>query len=103
MKLDARYTLETDDGSFIYVRSKGIFKPKEAFRSAATGPPINIAQDDAEWFTRLQFEANEGPYEWMNFIFAIGVLTMHEGNIIIDAYRLTNFGWGDDPPVPARS
>lgn len=103
MKLDARYTLQTDSGSFIYVRSKGIFNPDELFRSAATGSPTNITQDDTEWFTRLQFEANEGPYEWMNFIFAIGVLTMHEGNIIIDAYRLTNFGGRDDVAVPAGS
>lgn len=99
MKLDARYTLKTDDGNLIYVRFKGIYHPGPSLPSSA-GPPANVTQDQAEWFTRLQFEANEGPYEWMNFVFAIGVLTMHEGNIIIDAYRLTNFGGRETFPVP---
>ncbi|CAD0093168.1 unnamed protein product [Aureobasidium vineae] len=89
MRLDARYTLKTDDGHYIYIRSKGIFKP---------GPGVNIdpetrtrmTQDEVEWFTRLQFEASE-PYDWMNSVFGIGVLAMDESKILIDAYELTNF------------
>ncbi|THV70029.1 hypothetical protein D6D19_01682 [Aureobasidium pullulans] len=89
MRLDARYTLKTDDGHCIYVRSKGIFKP---------GPGVDInpatrtrmTQDEVEWFTRLQFEAS-GPYDWMNSVFGIGVLAMDESKILIDAYELTNF------------
>ncbi|KAI5236367.1 hypothetical protein E4T43_08666 [Aureobasidium subglaciale] len=89
MRLDARYTLKTDDGHYIYVRSKGIFKP---------GPGVDIeprtrtrmTQDEVEWFTRLQLEAS-GPYDWMNSIFGIGVLAMEDNKILIDAYELTNF------------
>jgi len=89
MRLDARYTLKTDDGHYIYIRSKGIFKP---------GPGVDIdpatrtrmTQDEVEWFTRLQFEAS-GPYDWMNSVFGIGVLAMDESKILIDAYELTNF------------
>ena len=91
MRLDARYTLKTSDGYHIYVRSKGIFQPEPSLSTNEASPPSNFAQDQADWFTRLQFEASEGPYEWMNFVFAIGVLTMHDGRIIIDAYKLTNF------------
>lgn len=50
-----------------------------------------MSQSDVDWFTRLQFDAGPGPYNWMNGVFGIGVLSMHEGRIIIDAYRLTNF------------
>lgn len=103
MKLDARYTLKTDDGSLIFVKSKGIYHPEPSLQSSTAGPPTNVTQNQAEWFTRLQFEANEGPFEWMNFIFAVGVLTMHEGDIIIDAYRLTNFGGRDTFPSPVPS
>lgn len=89
MKLNARYTLKTDDGHYIYVVSKGVFKP---------GPGVDInpatrtrmTQDEVEWFTRLQFEAS-GPYDWMNSVFGIGVLAMDESRILIDAYELTNF------------
>jgi hypothetical protein len=91
MKLDARYTLKTSDGYHIYVRSKGIYQPEPSLSSNDGSPPLNVTQDQADWFTRLQFEASEGPYDWMNFVFAVGVLTMHEGNIVIDAYKLTNF------------
>lgn len=90
MRLDARYTLKTEQGDLIYVRSKGIFNPKEPYRSSAEGAGADISQDQAEWFTRLQFEVGKGSYEWLNSIFAIGVLTMHKGKILIDAYSLTN-------------
>lgn len=97
MRLDARYTLRTHDGHFIDVRSKGTFVPHEDdFLSA--GIPEQVTQEDVEWFTRLQFSAGPGPYNWLNNIMAIGVLAMHERKIIIDAYRVTNF-----PGSPARN
>ena len=90
MRLDARYTLRTDDGHYVYIRSKGVFKPGPG------KPPVppnqtNITQDEVDWFTRLQFETGSGPYEWLNDLFAIGVLAMHDGRILIDAYEVTNF------------
>ena len=99
MRLDARYTLKTNDGYHVYVRSKGIYQPDASLSSKGAPPPTDITQDQADWFTRLQFEASEGPYEWMNFVFAVGVLSMHEGKIVIDAYKLTNFpGRGTSTP-----
>lgn len=90
MQLDARYTLTTDDGHFIYVRSKGIFAPRDE-SLFANGRPDDIGQSDVDWFTRLQFDAGPGPYNWMNGIFAIGVLSKQEKRINIDAYQVTNF------------
>lgn len=90
MRLDARYTLKTDDGHFIYVRSKGIFAPIDE-NLFANGRPDDISQSDVDWFTRLQFDAGPGPYNWMNGIFAIGVLSKQDKRINIDAYQLTNF------------
>ncbi|KAF7190938.1 hypothetical protein HII31_08097 [Pseudocercospora fuligena] len=96
MRLDARYTLKTDDGHYIFVKSKGIFAPRED-GFLAKRDPANMSQDDVEWFTRLQFETDSGPYNWMNSIMAIGVLSMCDKKIIIDAYRVTNF-----PGLPAK-
>jgi hypothetical protein len=88
MWLDARYTFRTDDGHLIYVKSKGVFFPQsEDFIRHE-----NMSQSEVDWLTRLQFEADgAGPYNWMNGIFAVGVLAMHKRKIIIDAYRMTNF------------
>lgn len=90
MRLNARYTLKTHDGHFIYVRSKGVFAPRTEDLPARGGPPRTISQSQVDWFTRLQFDTGPGPYSWMNGMFAIGVLSMHEGRINIDAYRVTN-------------
>lgn len=52
-----------------------------------------ITQDDAEYFTHITFEAAGGgsPYDWMNSVIAVGVMTMFEGKPVIDCYSLTNF------------
>lgn len=96
MRLDARYTLKTDDGHYIFVKSKGIFSSRE-HGFLAKRDLADMTQDDVEWFTRLQFETDSGPYNWMNSVMALGVLSMSDKKIIIDAYRVTNF-----PGLPPR-
>jgi hypothetical protein len=64
MRLDARYTLKTNDGHFIYVQSKGIFSPRDSDFSSKD-EPRTMSQQDVEWFTRLEFETGPGPYNWM--------------------------------------
>ncbi|KAH8688408.1 hypothetical protein BGZ61DRAFT_494501 [Ilyonectria robusta] len=90
-RLNANYTLRTDDGFYILVQATGIFR---------TGPGVanevvdkkTVSQDDVEYFTNIKFEAPGGsPYGWMNGIVAMGVMTMWEGKPVIDCYRLTNF------------
>ncbi|CZT15863.1 uncharacterized protein RCC_01701 [Ramularia collo-cygni] len=88
-KLDARYTLKTDDGCLIYVKSKGIYHPGHELQESPDSTEVH--QSQADWFTRIQFEAGAGPYEWLNYIFAVGVFSMHEGKIIIDVFKMTNF------------
>ncbi|KAF0318177.1 hypothetical protein GQ607_014545 [Colletotrichum asianum] len=88
-RLNARYTLQTNDGVFILVNAHGIYRsgPGQTEKLTPTA-----SQDDVEYFTHITFEAPGGsPYDWMNGVFAIGVMTMFEGKPIIDCYRLTNF------------
>lgn len=95
MRLNARYTVKTDDGHYLYIKAKGIFNAgpnqSEPILSESRPPPENISQDEVEWFTHLNIEAGPGPYHWLNSVIAIGVLAMHEKKIVIDAYRITNF------------
>ncbi|KAK2035600.1 hypothetical protein LX32DRAFT_633353 [Colletotrichum zoysiae] len=88
-RLNARYTLETDDGIFILVSAKGVFNtgPQQEVK-----PPRTVSQDDVEYFTHIRFEApGNSHYSWMNAIVAVGVMAMFEGKPVIDCYRLTNF------------
>ncbi|UQC90402.1 uncharacterized protein CLUP02_15932 [Colletotrichum lupini] len=81
---------KTDDGVFILVNAQGVFRtgPGRTDKS----PRSSISQDDVEYFTHIRFEAPGGsPYDWMNAVVALGVMTMFEGRPIIDCYRLTNF------------
>jgi hypothetical protein len=94
-RLDARYAMQTDDGYYIYIRSRGIFTPgpnKTPADQAAAREEEKMSQDDVEYFTNLTFEADgDGPYNWMNEIFCVGTLQGVDGKVVIDAWRLTNF------------
>lgn len=101
MKLDARYTIRTDDSHYLYIQAKGVFSNGPGRPGPLVGPAapplVNLTQDQVEWFTHINIEAGPGPYHWLNSILAVGVLAMHEKKIIIDAYLLTNF-----PGLPPR-
>lgn len=94
-RLNARYTLKTDDGHFILVNAVGTSAAGPEARDLAAARragPLTVSQDDAEYFTHITFEAaGESPYGWMNSVVAVGVMTMVEGKPVIDCYRLTNF------------
>jgi hypothetical protein len=70
---DARYLLEMDDGSIIYLQNRG-------FRWANT-PEIaakmtrNEPADPSEYYMRVspKFDAPEGPYGWMGKYVFVGV------------------------------
>jgi hypothetical protein len=68
---DARYNIQTDDGTCIYVRTDG---PTQA---------------DGRTLLRGRFEtATSGTYNWLNDVVAVGVLTRNgtEG-VVIDMWE----------------
>jgi hypothetical protein len=70
---DARYNIQTDDGTWIYVQTEG---PTQA---------------DGRTLLRGKFEtATNGTYNWLNDVVAVGVLTRNgtEG-VIIDMWQVT--------------
>lgn len=109
MTLDARYTVKTDDGSYLYVHAHGLYRPgpgtEYATRVAANPrarPPPTVTQKDVEFFSHLRVEAGPGRYNWLNGLVCVGVMTCEDDRIIIDAYYLTNFPGMKPDDVMAR-
>ncbi|KAJ5675543.1 hypothetical protein N7462_008440 [Penicillium macrosclerotiorum] len=98
MKLDARYTVQTTDGHYIYVRAHGLYRPgpgtdygKQVAEDWRRPPKAVVTQDDVEFFSHLRLEAGPGPYNWLNGLVCLGVMVCEDEKIWIDAYHLTNF------------
>lgn len=92
-KLDARYTIKTNDGHHIFVQARGLFRPGPGIEfSQPDSIDVDYTQDEVEYFTHITFEAaGNSPYNWMNGIVAIGALQSFGGAAVIDCWRLTNF------------
>ncbi|KAL3457550.1 hypothetical protein BJX64DRAFT_293040 [Aspergillus heterothallicus] len=97
MTLDARYTIKTVDGQYLFVQAHGLYRPgpgteyaKQVSADPNMRPPATVTQDDVEFFSHLRIEG-AGKYNWLNGLVCIGVMTCVEDRIIIDAYYLTNF------------
>ncbi|KAL4994090.1 hypothetical protein BDV10DRAFT_197813 [Aspergillus recurvatus] len=102
MTLDARYTIKTTDGHYLFVQAHGLYRPgprteyaRQVTANPQMPPPKTVTQDDVEFFSHLRIEA-AGEYNWLNGLICVGVMSCEEDRIIIDAYYLTNFN-GDGP------
>ena len=86
-ELDARYTLETDDGALIYINNWGL----------RHGPPGVIARlragervDPSEYYFRTTpiFETGAAGYAWLNGIIAVAVGERRADAVIITVYEV---------------
>jgi hypothetical protein len=69
-ELDARYTLETNDGALIYVRNRGYrHGPADVINKLASGQVV----DPALYYMRTtpRFETGEARYAWLNRIVCV--------------------------------
>ena len=69
--LDARYTLQTDDGALIYVRNEGYrHGPAEVIARVAAGEAV----DPALYYMRTTpwFETGDARYAWLNRVVCVG-------------------------------
>ena len=96
--LDARYVARTTDGEYLYINAKGQYRPgpgteysRAVNHNREEQMPMNVTQDDVEFFSHLTIEAGHGKYNWLNGLVVLGVMTCVGRRIIIDAYYLTNF------------
>ena len=68
--LEARYTLRTQDGAFVYVRNRGVRSgPPEVLARLRAGEPV----EPASYYFRTTptFETGAPPYAWLNDLVAV--------------------------------
>jgi hypothetical protein len=87
-ELEARYTLQTDDGALIYVLNQGIRSgSKEVMGRLAKGEKV----DPGEYYfrTRPVFETGAPKYQWLHRILAVATGERLPEEVIITVYEVT--------------
>jgi hypothetical protein len=87
VEVDARYTLETHDGSLIYIRNWGLrHGPPEVIRRLTAGKEV----DASEYYFRTTpvFETAAAEYAWLNGIVCVAVGERRADAVIITAYEV---------------
>lgn len=93
--LESRYTILADDETPILVDAKGLFNLDPSASQARDGSSAG-SRDRRDSFSRLTYSAPaNSPYSWMNSIVAIGVMTVWDGKIVNDAYRVETISLED--------
>jgi hypothetical protein len=87
-EVEARYTLETDDGALIYVSNWGLrHGPREVMERLAAGEKV----DPSEYYFRTTpiFETGSPHYQWLNSLVAIAAGQRLANEVIITVYEVT--------------
>jgi hypothetical protein len=85
--LDARYTLETEDGALIYVRNHGLrHGPPEVLRRLAAGEPV----DPSSYYMRTTplFETGDARYAWLNRIVCVASGTRRPSAVELEVFEV---------------
>lgn len=93
--LESRYTIIADDETAIVVDAKGLFShdPSAPQTGVRNSPG---SQDKRDSFSRLTYRAPKySSYSWMNSIVAIGVMSIWDGKVVNDAYRVETISLDD--------
>ena len=87
-ELEARYTLETDDGALIYVLNRGIRSgSKEVMGRLARGEKVH----PSEYYFRTApvFETGAQKYQWLHRIVTVATGERLPEEVIITVYEVT--------------
>jgi hypothetical protein len=86
-QLEARYTLETDDGALIYVRNVGVrHGPPEVLARLAAGESV----DPSLYYMRTTptFETGAERYRWLNRIVCVATGARRMAAVELDVYEV---------------
>ena len=87
-ELEARYTLQTDDGALIYVLNQGIRSgSKEVMKRLARGEKVHASE--YYFRTRPVFETGAPKYQWLHNIVAVATGERLPAEVIITVYEVT--------------
>ena len=87
-EVEARYTLETQDGALIYVYKRGLrHGPPEVIARLASGEDVN----PGEYYFRTTpvFETGASDYAWLNGMVAIATGQRQADEVVITVYEVT--------------
>lgn len=85
--LDARYTLETNDGALIYVRNRGYrHGPAEVLRRLAAGENV----DPSLYYMRTtpRFETGDARYAWLNRIICVATGARKAASVELEVFEI---------------
>lgn len=86
-QLEARYTLETDDGALIYVHNVGLrHGPPEVLAKLAAGEPV----DPSRYYMRTtpSFETGDERYRWLNKLVCVATGARRKAAVELDVYEI---------------
>ncbi|HEX6528979.1 MAG TPA: DUF3237 domain-containing protein [Burkholderiales bacterium] len=86
--LDARYTLQTEDGALVYVRNRGYrHGPPEVINKLAAGEPV----DEKLYYMRTtpSFETGDERYAWLNRIVCVATGARRPAAVELEVFEIT--------------
>ena len=86
--LDARYTLQTEDGALVYVRNRGYrHGPPEVINKLAAGEPV----DEKLYYMRTtpSFETGDQRYAWLNRIVCVATGARRPAAVELEVFEIT--------------
>lgn len=90
LRLDARVTLETDDGAMIYVSYRGVLRPMSVVNELASKGGPQTDEDRARVYFRTApiFETGDERYAWLNDIVTVGMGEALGGAVRYDVFEV---------------
>jgi hypothetical protein len=86
-EVDARYTLETDDGNLIHVSNRGLrHGPREVMERLTAG--LHVSPHQYYFRTTPIFETGAPALAWLNKIIAVASGERHADKVIITVYEV---------------
>jgi len=85
--LDARYTLETQDGALIYVRNRGLrHGPPEVLKKLASGESV----DPSLYYMRTtpSFETGDARYSWLNRMVCVATGARRAAAVELEVFEI---------------
>jgi hypothetical protein len=86
-QLEARYTLETNDGALIYVHNVGLrHGPPEVLSRLAAGEAV----DPSQYYMRTTpaFETGDARYRWLNRLVCVATGARRKDAVELDVYEV---------------
>ena len=85
--LDARYTLETQDGALIYVRNHGYrHGPADVLKKLSSGEEV----DPSLYYMRTTplFETGDARYAWLNRLICVGTGARRKSSVSLEVFEV---------------